>query len=776
MERSNQGTVTMETTMETTSHVVKETVAKETQRKSDVKEISAKEAVKHTSEVQSTKTTHTVKQSQSKTEQTTSVVQKVQQDVPKLEDRALTKEKSSDVPITAHKGDKGRLDLSREPLYPKKTPGKGHGLRLSISAEHSLADYSTSSSSEPGSSSSSMMFSKDNVMEVYKEREKLFNQHMLAIPKETHDSRKQLSRSLPRTVPVSPVRTKSLSPARQIVGLDHLDNLLRLMEQLSQLREENGLLKKRCAYLEDTKSLLMARSEIYQRVTPIKSPAVHAAKTRSSRLKSRIATTRSEIMSAVKPESSLKSRARSEAAEDRVREKHEPEVLPPKLAKTQRSQSVGSIDLEELFNDTAENFPKRAKSADKSKSNEYHKQLEHKKAKSRISSKWERVKKVFSGKQEHLDGSPEQVAPVPAPKQHSVAQAKESIHRTDVIHRSEVRMEIADMKHVDNKNKDDKEPSVVTSSDGLKVISELSAEPITPFSAISDPVLSPSSCATEEEVLYEEIGPRSLERSKSMTSITSSESSGSSAMSESATCDVNKEVEVTMQKLVSPVKPPPEHRSLRRRQSSPTLSMSGDLVTDTLGVGGASPSPRLSRSSSFKVLKTPVGEDSSPSPSPGSKTPDRVDSKKGMRTAWGRVKDIIHTRRDSLKKRTPKKSSERLDGESRSITGDHTDGEYDSLPGSNRMSADMSELTPTTPKSASPKTTRKFFGSPPQSPKVPRKKADSDSPQMARKEKGDISPSMLVNPAVDVGVLMGKWICYCLFVMCLFIRSIHLFR
>ena len=40
------------------------------------------------------------------------------------------------------------------------------------------------------------------------------------------------------------------------VGIDHLDNLVRLMEQLSSLKEENTNLRKKCAYLEDTKTLL----------------------------------------------------------------------------------------------------------------------------------------------------------------------------------------------------------------------------------------------------------------------------------------------------------------------------------------------------------------------------------------------------------------------------------------------------------------------------------------------------------------------------------------
>lgn len=43
------------------------------------------------------------------------------------------------------------------------------------------------------------------------------------------------------------------------VGIDHLDNLVRLMEQLSSLKEENTTLRRKCAFLEDTKCILKVR-------------------------------------------------------------------------------------------------------------------------------------------------------------------------------------------------------------------------------------------------------------------------------------------------------------------------------------------------------------------------------------------------------------------------------------------------------------------------------------------------------------------------------------
>lgn len=66
-------------------------------------------------------------------------------------------------------------------------------------------------------------------------------------------------------IPVKP-RTPSPSPVRQSVGLDHLDNLVRLMEQLSSLKDENSKLKRKCAYLESTKSILDVKTALEQEI------------------------------------------------------------------------------------------------------------------------------------------------------------------------------------------------------------------------------------------------------------------------------------------------------------------------------------------------------------------------------------------------------------------------------------------------------------------------------------------------------------------------------
>ena len=55
---------------------------------------------------------------------------------------------------------------------------------------------------------------------------------------------------------------RSPSPSAASVGLHHLDNLIRLMEQLSNLKDENVRLRKKCDFLETTRDLMKARSEL----------------------------------------------------------------------------------------------------------------------------------------------------------------------------------------------------------------------------------------------------------------------------------------------------------------------------------------------------------------------------------------------------------------------------------------------------------------------------------------------------------------------------------
>lgn len=92
--------------------------------------------------------------------------------------------------------------------------------------------------------SHSIIEKTEDLMEFFEDKKK--TQYL--VPKRGSSKKKQ--------------RTPSPSPVRQSIGLDHLDNLVKLMEQLGSLRDENSRLKNRCDYLESTKTLLIAKSNL----------------------------------------------------------------------------------------------------------------------------------------------------------------------------------------------------------------------------------------------------------------------------------------------------------------------------------------------------------------------------------------------------------------------------------------------------------------------------------------------------------------------------------
>ncbi|XP_059350541.1 uncharacterized protein LOC130693334 isoform X3 [Daphnia carinata] len=61
---------------------------------------------------------------------------------------------------------------------------------------------------------------------------------------------------------ISSTTNKNLSPVKPEAGLDHLDNLCKLMEQLGELRDANTRLQKRVHYLEDMKTLQEMHQEL----------------------------------------------------------------------------------------------------------------------------------------------------------------------------------------------------------------------------------------------------------------------------------------------------------------------------------------------------------------------------------------------------------------------------------------------------------------------------------------------------------------------------------
>lgn len=80
--------------------------------------------------------------------------------------------------------------------------------------------------------------------------EKDFMEYVMSFPLSVSNVPPQLLPAVPAVMP-----KKAQGESNPKVGLDHLDNLCKLMEQLSDLKEANIKLKRRVQYLEDIKTL-----------------------------------------------------------------------------------------------------------------------------------------------------------------------------------------------------------------------------------------------------------------------------------------------------------------------------------------------------------------------------------------------------------------------------------------------------------------------------------------------------------------------------------------
>lgn len=235
--------------------------------------------------------------------------------------------------------------------------------------------------------------SSADIMEAYEEAEKSF-QALLSLPVKRTRSPRQYLRQI--STPVSPVRSERCSSSHQCVGLDQLDNLVKIMQQLSQLKEENNLLKRKCTFLEDSKTLLQAQNQMLTEVVSSPTLKIKVPKTDSNNSDSN--TQLQEKRGSFKQ--STRKRLSSAEDYDDVNMK-ESEVLKQK----RRTQSTGSLldvtdsDLFEI--DHADSNQKQVL---KQKSMDVNKTIPEIKSGSsslrgKKITKWERVKMVFTGKQ-----------------------------------------------------------------------------------------------------------------------------------------------------------------------------------------------------------------------------------------------------------------------------------------------------------------------------------------------------------------------------------------
>lgn len=121
-----------------------------------------------------------------------------------------------------------------------------HGNQITTTSVMEMSSTMTTSSSKKATkvevkSSPSVSFQEEDL--PHAQVLEFFEEHGKNIQEQQQQQQQQQSKTL---VPQQYKRSASPSPVRQSIGLDHLDNLVKLMEQLSTLRDENLKLKKKC--------------------------------------------------------------------------------------------------------------------------------------------------------------------------------------------------------------------------------------------------------------------------------------------------------------------------------------------------------------------------------------------------------------------------------------------------------------------------------------------------------------------------------------------------
>ncbi|XP_074648305.1 uncharacterized protein LOC141903855 isoform X2 [Tubulanus polymorphus] len=392
------------------------------------------------------------------------------------------------------------------------------------------------------------------------------------------------------------------------VGLDHLDNLCRLMHQLALLREENSKLRKRVNYLEDTKAMLKMKNEVLDAKVK-KWEYLEDAWKRSSLQKNR-------------SDSALNSTTPEKDLDDEVFGKGTVMQMYPRSGRHQRSLSVGSVEMPEDME-----HPR-----DENTGWGYGKYAEKIFKKSIRLTRWPRetVKKVFGTKGKKLD------------------EGVQSENTVSIVKKKTPTATLSDLKRPGSGSLARKQ----TVEPRQKKVSSSSVEPSSP---------SPSSCQSEpgggifhddDDDLTTEIwmGPPGKQ---DVTSPTTPLNEGSlwfeqkyfggkdSSRASGSTRGGNKDQfgdDSDIENDKSSTLKRDEPGVLVRRKSSP------ELITWEEREAKATPSPSRSLSASIRSKREP-----SPDVERGSKLD--LSNRSRTQTAWGKVKDYIHTRKDSLKKR-----------------------------------------------------------------------------------------------------------------------------
>uniref|UniRef100_A0A0B7ARW5 Uncharacterized protein n=1 Tax=Arion vulgaris TaxID=1028688 RepID=A0A0B7ARW5_9EUPU len=162
------------------------------------------------------------------------------------QDDEKKKETTSDLPGSDQSTRKNQ-SYQEQPQLRKQKPEK---TARNLSTGESTSEHGIDlgrSRSKPGVQFSEVSPKRDvsDIMQFFQEQEKSLQERFLSLPKKSQQ------------------KQRSPSPKLQhAAGLEHLDNLIRLMEQLTSLKDENSRLRKRCDYLESTKILLQAKRDL----------------------------------------------------------------------------------------------------------------------------------------------------------------------------------------------------------------------------------------------------------------------------------------------------------------------------------------------------------------------------------------------------------------------------------------------------------------------------------------------------------------------------------
>ncbi|KAK2149108.1 hypothetical protein LSH36_467g02000 [Paralvinella palmiformis] len=435
--------------------------------------------------------------------------------------------------------------------------------------------------------------SSADVMTRFEKVEKIFREKFLTPSLMDLSVKKEAELEV---MPAPPV-----SPNGDTIFAEHLGQLIKVLQGLALLRQQNQQLRKKCNFLENTRYLLQLQNDM------LMTRDFNRSRSRfkqNQRMMNFFDSAANKVNLDITPSTRPR---QNRLPSDGIDEFHRP-MLSEKGAKLSRSQSDGSLELVDMeFNiDTDADHITSTEKASSSNAREYFmSRADFQKKSRKLQQKWERVKKVFSGKPEH-------------------------VAKTDAVSAEQL------VKANTKPTLDKRRPPDLENLP--KPESVLEDNPPTPNSVHSEPT-ELHACMEGAELDAELCAPPNLKRSFSADSI----SSGSSVGARPFTFE-ERSISNTSEISLERIRYLQLGGHLERRRSSPTLSIhDGDKDYISIPEGSA----RMVRSSSVKLMKSGAEIDLE---CRSGKKITSSDAAKKAKAAWVRVKDIIHTRKDSLKK------------------------------------------------------------------------------------------------------------------------------